>query len=133
MSRDADTTGLDGHELTALEHYCNHHCNLDISRIFLEKRLTFKISISRFPIPFFGAIRNGTFELARLIFQNTPKEIRHFIINSSCCKSRNFKFQPLKLIILGYLILDCGIDIPRTVRKFFKLVAKFDKHVKFIV
>jgi ankyrin repeat protein len=133
MSRGADTTSLDGHGLTALEHYCNHHGGLDIPRILLKKGLTFKLTPSGLPTPFFGAIRNGAFELARFILQNTPKKIRHLMINSPCCKSRNFEYQPPGLTILGYLILDCGTDTPRTVSKLFKLVAEFDEHVEFIV
>lgn len=132
LSKDVDLMGRRGDGSNALTHYANYFQGLEIPRILLKRGLTFELPSPGLPTPFFGAIKNEAFELARCILENTPNEARHLMINSPCCTGTNFSFAAPGLTILGYLLLDCGVNTPHTVKKFFDLVSEFNEHVEFM-
>ena len=132
LSRDVDLKGRRGDGLTALAHYANHFRGLEIPSILLEKGLTFELPSPGLQTPFFGAIKNEAFELARCILENTPNEARHLMINSPCYVGTNFSCAAPGMTILGYLLHDCSVNTPHTLRKFFDLVSEFNEHVEFM-
>src|SRR5204862_7996308 len=133
LSRNVDPKGRRGDGLTALAHYANYFNGLEIPRILLKKGLAFELPSPGLPTPFFGAIKNEAFELARFILENSPNGIHHLMINSPCFTGAGFSCPAPGLTLLGYLLMNSGANTPRTVKKLFDLVSEFNENIEFIV
>jgi ankyrin repeat protein len=128
---DASMTRMDG--LNALSHYANYHGGLEIPTLLLEQGLKFEVPANDFQTPFFAAIRNGNFKLARFILENTTDALRHKMINAPCSRGTNFEYEGPKITVLGYLLFDLNPSSPWIIKRLFEIASEFDETVDFIV
>jgi ankyrin repeat protein len=128
---DASITRTDG--LNALSHYANYHGGLEIPTLLLEKGLKFEVPTIDHQTPFFAAVRNGNFKLARFILKNTAVSLRHTMINASCSRGTNFVYEGSKITLLGYLLFELNPSSPWIVKRLFEVVSEFNENVDFIV
>src|SRR5207248_2640423 len=91
LSKGADPMVRRGDGLTALLVYALYRRSLEIPQILLNRGLAFELPPPGLATPFFGAIKNEAFELARFILENVPDEGRHLMINCPCHTGPNFK------------------------------------------